>query len=59
MIFEGQLLEVPPGVPYYVVQPGDTLYLLALRFNVITGRMPNVDLIRQTNNYLTICCFQE
>ena len=50
LIIEGQLLEVPPGVPYYVVQPGDTLYQLALRFNVITGGIPNTDLIRQVNN---------
>ena len=50
LIIEGQLLEVPPGVPYYVVQPGDTLYQLALKFNVITGGIPNTDLIRQVNN---------
>ena len=50
IIIEGQLLEVPPGVPYYVVQPGDTLYQSALRFNVITGGIPNTDIIREVNN---------
>ena len=50
LIIEGQLLKVPPGVPYYEVQPGDTLYQIALKFNVITGGIPNTDLIRQVNN---------
>ena len=50
IIIEGQLLKVPPGVPYYEVQPGDTLYQIDLRFNVITGGIPNTELIRQVNN---------
>ena len=43
----GQLLKIPPGVPYYVVQPGDTLIQIAKRFNVTTGGQSNPELIAE------------
>ncbi|XKG66963.1 LysM peptidoglycan-binding domain-containing protein [Mesobacillus maritimus] len=36
-------------MPYYVVQPGDTLFQIARRFNVTTGGQSNFELIRVTN----------
>lgn len=44
-----QLLKVPPGVPYYIVQPGDTLFEIARRYNVVTGGNSNYEMIRQVN----------
>lgn len=49
MIQPGQLLKVPPGVAYYVVQAGDTLYQIAKRFNVTTGSQSNFERIREIN----------
>ena len=45
----GQLLKIPPGVPYYIVQPGDTLNQIAKRYNVTTGGQSNSELIQKAN----------
>ena len=45
----GQLLEIPPGVSYYVVQPGDTLVQIAKRFNVTTGGQSNSKYLQTVN----------
>lgn len=47
LIYPGQLLEIPQGTTpsekgfYYIVQPGDTLYRIAQRYNI-----PLTELIR-------------
>ena len=45
----GQLLEIPPGVSYYVVQPGDTLVQIAKRFNVTTAGQSNPRHLQKSN----------
>lgn len=44
------MLKIPPGIPYYVVQPGDTLFQIGRSFNVITKGQSNPELIRKVNN---------
>ncbi len=46
----GQLLEIPPGVSYYVVQPRDTLVQIAKRFNVTTGGQSNPKYLQTSTN---------
>jgi TolB protein len=43
------LLTIPQGVPYYVVQPNDTLVQIARRFNVMTDGQSNFELIKEVN----------
>ena len=46
----GQLLEIPPGVSYYVVQHGDTMVQIAKRFNVTTAVKVTPGIYRRPTN---------
>ena len=48
-LYVGQLLKIPPGVPYYVVQAGDTLPDIARRFNVTTVDDKGPEVIQTVN----------
>lgn len=57
-IFPEQRLIIPPGLPYYTVQPGDTLYQIARRYNVRTNQSINFPLLQVVNQLANTTIFQ-